>query len=93
MQQPNDPRLQQAAFRPGWMPLQEPPPPRRRGGFGRAVAVVALALLGAFLGMVTGSLAFAWSPEISVVAMLAGMWVGLAGGIWFGVAMTSRARR
>jgi hypothetical protein len=92
MQQPTDQQLRQAAFRPGWLPLPEPAA-KRGSPLLRGLAVVALALVGAFLGMVIGVEFGMWISEAAgVVLMFAGAWLGLAGGIWLGVRATSRKR-
>jgi hypothetical protein len=97
MQQPNDPRLQRAALRPDWKARAAnwaPPPARRRGGFGRGLAVVALALAGALIGMLMPSFLFTVATGQDSnppgLVILAGAWLGLATGIWFGVAVTRR---
>jgi hypothetical protein len=93
MQQPTDPRLRQAAFQPGWLPLPEPPT-KYGNPFLRGLAVVALALVGAILGMFTGAGFGVWiSTAAGIVLMFAGMWLGLAGGIWFGFWLIGRRQR
>jgi hypothetical protein len=75
---------------PTWPPAPYQPPARRR----RGPAVVVFALLGALVGMVAPSFLFAvltGQPNpFGIIGMLAGMWLGLAGGIWFGVRTTRR---
>jgi len=94
MQQPNDPRLQQAAFRPDWMPLQGPPPSRRPSGWLRALPIIVLAIIGAIVGMVMPSFLFTVATgqdsPFGAAGLLVGMCLGLAAGIWFGLAVTRR---
>jgi hypothetical protein len=66
----------------------------------RAIAVVALALAGSLLGAVVGLVlpGFTYAvltgqglgPGLNKLAMLIGLWLGLVGGIWFGIHITSR---
>ena len=78
---------------PGW---DQPPlrPAKRPGGARRGLAVTVLAILGAFLGMLMPSFLFTVATgrpsPLGVVAMFVGLWLGLAGGIWFGVRVTGR---
>jgi uncharacterized RDD family membrane protein YckC len=95
MQQPTDPRLRQAAFQPGWLPLPEPPA-KRSNAFLRGLTIVALGLAGAVGGFAVPVLLpvilfDVQAPDLGL-GWLVPIWLGLAGGIWFGVRITSRNR-
>lgn len=80
---------------PNWPAPQPLPPPRRRRGFLSVLAILVCAAAGTILGGMLGSMSVVLGVDISVgpVFMLAGMWIGLALGIWFGVKITSRPRQ
>ena len=88
MQQPN-------VTPQGWGQPQPPAPQaHHRGSFGRGLAIVALAIFGALVGMFMP--AFLWAVATGAdspfggVGLLVGAWLGLVAGIWVGVKVTVR---
>lgn len=75
--------------------MQQPKPIPPRRGFLRSLGVAVCGVGGAILGAMLGSMSVMLGVDISVgpVFMLAGLWVGLCLGIWFGVKVTSRQAR
>jgi uncharacterized RDD family membrane protein YckC len=91
MQQPTDPRLRQAAFRPGWLPLPEPPA-KRGNPFLRGLVIALCAVGGLLAPILALPILFDTQPDLGLVWIIP-MWFGLAGGIWFGVRVTSHKQR
>ena len=50
----------------------------------RAIAVISCAVAGMFLGAMTGSAVMVINEMAAMVTIIAGMWLGLSFGIWFG---------
>jgi hypothetical protein len=73
---------------PHWGTPPAPRPAKHPGGFGRGLAIVALAIGGTAIGGMAGSAFVLVDYGVGTVLTLVGMWLGLTLGIWFGVRVT-----